>query len=125
MRKLSAFIALLLSLVACTSSPLDRLQVVLYSDAEMAERGIRSYREMQAKIPATADARELQYVKCVANYVVAALDSEDQSRFDWEVTVFDNEQANTNLAARQRERVSLFVVEYRDLPIETGLVFAI
>ena len=94
MRKLSAFITLLLSLVACTSSPLDRLQVVLYSDAEMAERGIRSYREIQAEIPATADAKELQYVKCVANYVVAALDSEDQSRFDWEVTVFDNEQAN-------------------------------
>ena len=94
MRKLSAFITLLLSLVACTSSPLDRLQVVLYSDADMAERGIRSYREMQAEIPATADAKELQYVQCVANYVVAALDSEDQSRFDWEVTVFDNEQAN-------------------------------
>ena len=73
---------------------MDRLQVVLYSDADMAERGIRSYREMQAEIPATADAKELQYVQCVANYVVAALDSEDQSRFDWEVTVFDNEQAN-------------------------------
>jgi predicted Zn-dependent protease len=94
MIKLSAFITLFLSLAACTSSPLDRLQVVLYSDADMAERGIRSYREMQAETPATADAKELQYVQCVANYVVAALDSEDQSRFDWEVTVFDNEQAN-------------------------------
>jgi predicted Zn-dependent protease len=60
----------------------------------MAEQGIRSYREMQAQIPATTDPRELQYVQCVANYVVAALDSEDQARFDWEVTVFDNEQAN-------------------------------
>ena len=94
MRKTSAVVALLLSLAACTSSPLDRRQVVLYSDADMAERGIRSYREMQAEIPATADSNELQYVQCVANYVVAALDSEDQSRFDWEVTVFDNEQAN-------------------------------
>ena len=94
MRKLSAVITLLLLLTACTSSPLNRRQVVLYSDADMAEQGIRSYREMQAEIPATTNPRELQYVQCVANYVVAALDSEDQTRFDWEVTVFDNEQAN-------------------------------
>lgn len=94
MRKLSAVITLLLLLTACTSSPLNRRQVVLYSDTDMAEQGIRSYREMQAEIPATTNPRELQYVQCVANYVVAALDSEDQTRFDWEVTVFDNEQAN-------------------------------
>ena len=94
MRKFSAVVTLLLSLAACTSSPLDRRQVVLYSEADMAEQGIRSYREMQAEIPATTNPRELQYVQCVANYVVAALDNEDQARFDWEVTVFDNEQAN-------------------------------
>ena len=72
MRKLSAVITLLLSLAACTSSPLDRRQVVLYSDADMAEQGIRSYRKMQTQIPATKDARELQYVQCVTNSVVAA-----------------------------------------------------
>lgn len=94
MRKFSAVVSLLLSLAACTSSPLDRRQVVLYSDADMAEQGTRSYREMQAEIPATTNPRELQYVQCVANYIVAALDSEDQARFEWEVTVFDNEQAN-------------------------------
>ena len=49
---------------------------------------------MQAEIPATNNPRELQYVQCVANYVIAALDNEEQTRFDWEVTVFDNEQAN-------------------------------
>ncbi|MDE0982858.1 MAG: hypothetical protein OSB11_12975, partial [Gammaproteobacteria bacterium] len=89
MRKFSAAFALLLSLVTCTNSPLDRRQVILYSDADIAEQGIRSYREIQAEIPATTSARELQYVQCVANYVVSALDNEDQSRFDWEVTVFD------------------------------------
>ena len=94
MRKFNAVVALLLSLAACTSSPLDRRQVVLYSDADMAEQGVRSYREIQAEIPATTSAKELQYVQCVANYVVSALDNEDQARFDWEVTVFDNEQAN-------------------------------
>ena len=94
MNRISAVLGLLLILAACTSSPTDRRQVVLYSDSDMAEQGIRAYREMQAEIPATRDPRELQYVQCVANYVIAALDSEEQSRFEWEVTVFDNEQAN-------------------------------
>lgn len=93
MRRLSA-VVLLLSLASCASSPLDRRQVVLYSDADMAEEGIRAYREMQSEIPATSNERELQYVQCVANYVIAALDNNDQTRFEWEVTVFDNEQAN-------------------------------
>ena len=94
MRKLSAVIIFLLTLTACTSSPLNRRQVILYSDADMAEQGIRSYRAMQAEIPASTEPKELQYVQCVANYVIAALNSEDQPRFEWEVTVFDNEQAN-------------------------------
>ncbi len=94
MKRICAVLSLLLALAACTSSPTDRRQVVLYSDSDMAEQGIRAYREMQQEIPATTNPRELQYVQCVANYVIAALDSEEQSRFDWEVTVFDNEQAN-------------------------------
>lgn len=94
MRRISAVVSLLLLLGACTSSPLDRRQVVLYSDADMAEQGVRAYREMQAEIPSSSNPDEVEYVQCVANYVVAALDSEDQARFDWEVTVFDNEQAN-------------------------------
>ena len=94
MSRISAFVSLLLLLGACTSSPTDRRQVVLYSDADMAAQGISAYREMQAEIPATNNPRELQYVQCVANYVIAALDNEEQTRFDWEVTVFDNEQAN-------------------------------
>ncbi len=94
MRNSSAGISLLLVLLACASSPLDRRQIVIYSDAEMAEQGIRSYRQIQAEIPATTRPGELQYVQCVANHVVSALDAEDQNRFEWEVTVFDSGQAN-------------------------------
>ncbi len=94
MRNSSAVISLLLVLSGCASSPLDRRQVVIYSNAEMAEQGIRSYRQMRAEIPMTTNPGELQYVQCVANYVVSALDVEDQNRFEWEVTVFDSEQAN-------------------------------
>lgn len=87
-------LALLPFLLSCTSSPMDRRQVVLYSDADMARRGEETYRKMQAEIPATENVRETQYVQCVANYVIAALEPEDRDRSVWEVTVFDNEQAN-------------------------------
>jgi len=94
MKRICAVTLLFLTLAACASSPLDRRQVVLYSDAEMAEQGIQAYRDMQSEIPITTDSDEVQYVQCVANYVVSALDDADQTRFDWEVTVFDDDQAN-------------------------------
>jgi len=101
MRNIGAIILILL--VSCTSSPLDRRQVVLYSDAEMSEQGIRAYRQMQSELPATTNNREFQYVQCVANHVVAALDQHDQDRFEWEVTVFDDEQANAFQKRVQRK----------------------
>lgn len=94
MKRIAAISLLFSTLLACTSSPMDRRQVVLYSDADMAEQGIRAYRDMQSQIPISTDSNEEQYVQCVANYVVAALDEADQSRFEWEVTVFDDDQAN-------------------------------
>ena len=81
-------------ILSCTSSPMDRRQMVLYSDADMARRGEETYRKMQSEIPATQNARETQYVQCVANYVIAALEPEQRDHLVWEVTVFDHEQAN-------------------------------
>lgn len=60
----------------------------------MAAQGIEAYRDMQAEIPATENIGETRFVQCVANHVVGALSNQDQTRFNWEVTVFDNEQAN-------------------------------
>lgn len=73
---------------------MDRRQVVLYSDADMARQGEEAYRQMQAEIPITTNQRETQYVQCVANYVIQALEPRERGRSVWEVTVFDNEQAN-------------------------------
>lgn len=94
MRNISVVLLLLIFLGACANSPLNRRQVALFSDANMTERGVRIYREMQAEMPATTNSREFQYVQCVADHVVAALDIEDQNRFQWELTVFDGEQVN-------------------------------
>jgi predicted Zn-dependent protease len=81
-------------LVACATSPLDRRQVVLYSDQDMAQQGAAAYQQMRQQIPISNNPNQINYVQCVADYVVAALSDQQRSGVAWEVTVFDDEQAN-------------------------------
>lgn len=83
-----------LALTACASSPLDRRQMVLYSDDAMAERGAATYRRMQQEIPRSNNRDEITFVNCVAGHVVNALDAADREAVEWEVTVFNDAQAN-------------------------------
>jgi predicted Zn-dependent protease len=68
--------------------------MVIYSDAEMAQQGEQSYRQMQQEFPISTDTRETRYIQCVTDSVVAALEPSERCNYVWEVTVFDNEQAN-------------------------------
>ncbi len=83
-----------LSFTACSTSPLDRRQVVLYSDSDMARQGEAAYRQMQDEIPISADANQTSFVQCVADHVVNALHESQRGNYNWEVTVFDADQAN-------------------------------
>ena len=69
----SILVASLTLLTACASSPLERRQVVLYSEAEMAARGAAAYSQMREETSASEDARATRYVQCVADHVVEAL----------------------------------------------------
>ena len=80
--------------MTCTTSPLNRRQIVIYSEAEMAQQGEQSYRQMQQELPISADTRETQYIQCIADYVVTALEPAERGNYVWEVTVFNDEQAN-------------------------------
>lgn len=86
--------AVLLTQVACTTSPLDRRQVVLYSDQDMARQGAAAYQQMREQLPISSNRNEIGFVQCVADYVLAALSDQQRSGVNWEVTVFDDEQAN-------------------------------
>ena len=94
MGRLRVLIPFLLFLTQCATSPLDRRQVVLYSDAEMARQGEQAYSQMQSEMPTTPNSSESVYVQCVADYIIEALAEPMRSSLAWEVTVFDNEQAN-------------------------------
>ena len=94
MFKLSAALLLVALMTACTTSPTNRRQVVLYSEAEMARQGEGAYRQMQSELTVSSDPRETTYVQCVADHVIAALEPTQQAANRWEVTVFDSPQAN-------------------------------
>lgn len=94
MFKLSAAVLLVALVIACITSPTNRRQVVLYSEAEMARQGEGAYRQMQSELTVSSDPRETTYVQCVADYVIAALEPTQQAANRWEVTVFDSPQAN-------------------------------
>ena len=88
------FLLVIPLLIACTSSPLNRRQVVIFSEADMVQRGQQQYEQMRQEVPLSTNSRDNDYVRCVADYVVNALDAEQRRDYLWEVTVFDNEQAN-------------------------------
>lgn len=87
-------ILLAVLMTACTTSPLDRRQVVLYSDSDMARQGEAAYRQMQEQVPISTDVNQNSFVQCVADHVVNALHDSQRGNYNWEVTVFDEDQAN-------------------------------
>jgi predicted Zn-dependent protease len=81
-------------LISCTSSPLNRRQVVIFSEAEMVQQGEHLYRRIQQEEEISTDSRNAQYVRCVADHIIAALDESQRTNYLWEITVFNSEQAN-------------------------------
>lgn len=93
MPRAAVLACLLLVLVACATSPLGRSQLMLVSDAQMAEMGVAAFDQMKKEQPVSKDARATAYVRCVADAVTAALPA-DAHPGGWEVVVFQDRTAN-------------------------------
>lgn len=84
--------ALSVSLAACTTSPTGRSQLTLMSDEQLDQMGAKAFAQYQQELP-TVGGASLRYVQCVTEAVVRALPEQARSR-NWEVKVFESEQAN-------------------------------
>ncbi|MGI9323911.1 MAG: M48 family metallopeptidase [Pseudomonadales bacterium] len=71
---------------------MGRSQLTLFPEAEMAQMGLSAYQDMKKQTPASQNSKTNAYVQCVSNHIVRALPGGNAS--DWEVTVFDDPQAN-------------------------------
>ncbi|WP_416139545.1 M48 family metallopeptidase [Halomonas sp. HK25] len=85
--------ALSLTLTACATSPTGRQQLTLVSDAQLNEMGAQAFDQYQQDLP-QADAASQRYAQCVAEAIVGALPAEQQRAQDWQIRVFESEQAN-------------------------------
>ncbi|WP_254275785.1 M48 family metallopeptidase [Halomonas sp. 3H] len=85
--------ALSLTLTACTTSPTGRQQLTLVSDAQLNQMGAQAFQQYQQDLP-TVGGTTHRYVQCVADALVGALPAEQQRGQDWQIRVFESDQAN-------------------------------
>ena len=79
--------------LACSTSPLGRRQLTLVPDAQMNEMGLSAFADMKTQVPVEKDPAINNYVRCVAEAVLAV--TADQTGVsEWEVVVFKDDTAN-------------------------------
>ena len=87
----ACFAAVVIAGVAgCATSPTGQTQLKLFPDSEMARMGVTAYQELKAKTPVSKNKKLTAYVTCVA----LAVTREVPSRYDWEVTLFEDKAVN-------------------------------
>jgi predicted Zn-dependent protease len=89
--------ALLLLALACATSPTGRSQLLLMSEAEMAQMGKTAFADIQAETPRSKNARDEAYVRCVAKAITDVLTPEELRPVavtSWEVELFEDPTAN-------------------------------
>jgi predicted Zn-dependent protease len=86
-------LATLLFLIACTTSPTGRNQVLLYSDEQLAQSGVQAFAGMKQEIPISNQAVTNRFVECIADHIIRQL-SASASPDEWEIVVFESDQVN-------------------------------
>ncbi len=86
-------LALALALVACTTSPLGRQQILLYPKAEVAQMGAAAFQRMQHEMPVARDSARQRYVECVTHALAGALER-GSGPATWQVEIFEDKSAN-------------------------------
>jgi predicted Zn-dependent protease len=78
---------------SCSTSPTGRSQMIWKSDAELEAESARAFNQMRAGLPLSTDRKKIDFVACVAQAVVGALEP-PLSDIEWELAVFDSESIN-------------------------------
>lgn len=84
---------LVITLVACSTSPLGRRQLTLFPSAEINQMGATAFEQMQQETPSTDDGRAAEYVRCITDALLQQVNSREAD-LDWEVEVFRDDSVN-------------------------------
>jgi predicted Zn-dependent protease len=107
-KPLIASALLSLAVVACSTSPMGRNQLILFPEAEISQMGIAAFNDIQQQTPVSRDAKTNAYVRCVADHILRAMPGTNPA--DWDVKVFDDEAVNA------------FALPGRKIGVYTGLL---
>lgn len=77
-------------LVGCTTSPTGRTQLALLPEDQLQAMGAQAFAEMRKTGKQVHDRRTQAYVECVVEHIAAGIGSGQ----DWQVAVFDDDDAN-------------------------------
>lgn len=80
-------------LVACSTTPTGRSQLILVSDADMDKMGATAFNQIKTSGKVANDPAKAAYVRCVANALIAQLPEPARSQ-KWEVALIADDSAN-------------------------------
>ena len=81
------------NLASCATSPEGRSQFQLIPENQMNAMGVQSFEQIKQQTPLTKNKNIEQYVLCVANKIIPQV-KQNPDPAQWEVKVFEDEQAN-------------------------------
>ncbi|HED39118.1 MAG TPA: M48 family peptidase [Chromatiales bacterium] len=93
MKKVIAILIASTLLVACSTSPTGRSQLVFMPESQMITMGVQSFHKLLEETPRLEDAAINQYVQCIGDAIIQ-LPSVQVASSDWEIVVFDDSGAN-------------------------------
>ncbi len=91
-------------LAACATTPTGRNQLAFMPDAELDAMGLQAFSDMKNEKTINHDARENQFVSCIANAITREVGG------NWEVVVFEDKTLNA------------FALPGNKIGVHTGLV---
>ncbi len=80
-------------IVACSTSPTGRPQLITKSDAELEAQAASTFNAYRSTLPLTTDRAKIDFVACVAQAVVDEL-YPPYSDIEWELAIFEDNQVN-------------------------------
>lgn len=104
---LSTAMVLMSFIVACSSSPTGRKQLILYSDSQMNEMGVASFAQLKQETPPSKEAKYVNYVQCISRPMLIAAGEKPEK---WEIQVFNDETPNA------------FALPGRKVGVHTGMI---
>ena len=92
-KRLISLVLVAFIVAACSSTPTGRRQLILKSDATLAQEGTRQMAIIRANSPLVQDRATIDYVACVANAIVETLEGEDAAMY-WELAIVNQPDVN-------------------------------